>query len=122
MAEEKAARASRNGKRRHWREADARAELEAWRRSGKRLTEYARERGVRPQRLSRWAARLKARAGQADVPFHPVKLVTPRSVPAQPKEVLEVVLRDGRLVRVPYGFAPEHLHGVLQVLEGETGC
>lgn len=60
------------GKRR-WAEADARMVLTAWRRSGKRVSELAREQGLTPQRLLRWSTRLQGRSRV--VRFHPVRLV-----------------------------------------------
>jgi len=47
---------SRNGARpraprKYWREPDARAVLDAWRASGLRLSEFARERGLGSKRL-----------------------------------------------------------------------
>lgn len=41
-----------------WSEAEARPFVEAWRRSGMELGEFASARGVHPQRLRRWADRL----------------------------------------------------------------
>jgi hypothetical protein len=104
-------------RRRYWREADARAVVEAWRRSGKRLAEFARERGIQARRLRRWAARLEATRQNGQVTFHPVRIIDASAGSAQRSDVLEVVLGDRRTVRVPDGFAPEHLRRVLQVLE-----
>jgi transposase len=121
MMVKKDAGQARTAKRRHWREADARAMLAAWRQSGKGLAEFARERGVHARRLARWAARLEAAPGNgAVVQFHPVRLVSASRAGAQHSETLEVVLGNGRAVRVPYGFAPEHLRRLLQVLEAEA--
>ena len=120
MADEVGVVEAQAAKRRYWREADARAVVEAWRRSGKGLSEFARERGLHARRLARWAARLEAAARSGDVAFHPVRLVGVSRAETRHGEALEVVLRDGRSVRVPYGFAPEHLRRLLQVLEAEA--
>ena len=117
MAGERRVAAARTGKRPYWREADARVVIEAWRRSGRGLAEFARERGVGEGRLRRWVARLEGARRQPEVSFHPVRLAGASGTEPQHGEALEVVLRDGRSVRVPYGFAPEHLRRVLQVLE-----
>jgi hypothetical protein len=115
--------AARNGavarvaERGYWREDDARVVVEAWRRSGQGLTEFARQYGVHPRRLSRWAERL-GDSGE-DVRFHPVRLVTAEvhgsSGPGAP---LEIVLGGEWSVRVFPGFAAEDLARVLTVLEG----
>lgn len=98
----------------YWREADARAVHTAWQRSGKSLSSFAREHGVDPKRISRWAAWLGARSS-GRVRFHPVRLVTARPA-GEGREAIEVVLLDGRRVRAPEGFAAEELERVLAVL------
>lgn len=114
MAEGDGAEVVRPAKRQYWREAEARVVVEAWRQSGKSAEAFAREHGVHAERLRRWAARLEA-AGSPVLTFYPVRLRA-EGERAEPLE-LEVVLRDGRAVRVPYGFAPDHLQRLLQVLE-----
>jgi len=99
---------------RHWREADARAVLEAWQESGETITEYARSRSIQPERLARWERKLRTPAAQA-VSFHPVR-VTGELGSARP-EYIEVVLGEERRVRVAPGFAPQDLLAVLAVLE-----
>lgn len=98
----------------YWREADARAVVEAWRRSGQPLSRFARGHGLQPQRLSRWAARLDG--NERSVRFHPVRVV--RGEGGDRREAIEVVLVDGLRVRVPAGFAAADLERVLAVLEG----
>lgn len=99
---------------RYWREGDARAAVEAWQRSGQPISSFARRHGLHPYRLSRWASRLQ-RKGRP-VRFHPVRIVgTDRG---EHRESIEVVLVDGRRVRVPAGFAAADLERVLSVLEG----
>jgi hypothetical protein len=98
---------------RHWREADARAVLEAWRESGETITEYARNRGIHAERLARWERKLRLPAAQA-VSFHPVR-VTGQLGSARPAYI-EVVLGQEPRVRVPSGFAPQDLRAVLAVL------
>jgi transposase-like protein len=120
MAGDASAGISRTAKRPYWREADGQAMVDAWRRSGKRLSEFAREQGVQARRLRRWVARLEPAERHGEVSFHPVRLTDTSAVQAQRDDVLEVVLGDGRAVRVPYGFAPEHLRRVLHVLETEA--
>lgn len=99
------------GKRR-WSESEARVLVKAWRRSGKELSEFARENGVNAQRLHRWWARVQVRAKSKGVRFHPVRVVGGDGAG------IEVVLLDGRRVRVGEGFSSEELSRVLEVLEG----
>ncbi len=105
--------------RRYWREADARVVVGAWQRGGRSLASFAQEHGVEAARVARWAARL--RAAEGSVRFHPVRVigVSRRDGGAEP---LEVVLGNGRRVRVPAGFVAEDLQRVLDVLERRTAC
>jgi len=50
------------------------------------------------------------------VSFHRVRVMEAQE-PRHQGEKIEVLLPDGRAVRVPNGFAPEELQKVLQVLE-----
>ena len=59
---------------------------------------------------------------RSPVRFHPARVV-PDAVPVRHgREAIEVVLPDGRVVRVPPGFAAGDLHQVLRVLTAEAGC
>jgi hypothetical protein len=51
--------------------------------------------------------------------FHPVRRVEPERLDPQPGTI-EVVLLNGRRVRVPPGFVAEDLVRVLEVLEGRV--
>lgn len=104
---------------RYWREAEARVVVGAWRRSGISLARFAREHRVEAARVARWAARLRAAEGA--IRFHPVRVVG-AALEGEGSAPLEIVLRDGRRVRVPRGFDAEDLHRVLEVLEGRTAC
>ena len=107
--------------RRYWRAADVRIMVEAWRRSGTSLATFAQRYGVHGKRVARWASRLE-RSPRRAVRFHPVRVVA-AAAPGRPhREVIEVVLPDGRTVRGPPGCAPEDLHQVLRVLGAEAGC
>lgn len=107
--------------RRYWRAADAQVMVEAWRRSGESLSAFARRYGVHGKRLARWAARVETSPRRA-VSFHPVRVVAAAGRSRPGGETIEVVLPDGRSVRVRPGFAPEDLHQVLLVLTAGAGC
>ncbi len=97
---------------RRWSESDADAVVSAWRRGGKRISEFADENGLSAERVRRWSVRLEG-GGKRKVRFHPVRLVGGgESAP------IEVELLNGRRVRVRAGFSSEELRRVLEVVEG----
>jgi hypothetical protein len=115
----------------YWREGDARQVVRAWERSGQTLSRFAAARGLKAARLARWANRLRkqadrrgGRGGAGTAPlklrFHPVELVGPAN--SHEASVIEVVLLDGRRVRVPAGFAGEDLERVLRILDERSRC
>ena len=106
---------------RYWREADARVMVEAWRHSGTSLSAFARRYEVHGKRIARWASRLEASPRRA-VRFHPVRLVPAAGRDRPGGAALEVVLPDGRSVRVLPGFAAADLQQVLRVLEARASC
>jgi transposase-like protein len=92
--------------RRRWTESDARevlAELDA---SGLFVTQFAAREGIDPQRLYSWRRRLTEPTAQTFVEL--------RSTDAAP---LEIVLRSGRIVRVPASFDAGALRRLLDALE-----
>ena len=113
----------RVGGRRRWREAEARAVLEAWRRSGTSLASFAERRGIQRARLERWARRLGVSSG--GVRFHRVRVVE-RSRRADETvhagSPIEIEWTPGRRLRVLPGFAAEDLARVLDVLDRRDRC
>jgi hypothetical protein len=67
-----------------------------------------------------WKRELLARDAQAQ-PATPA-FVPVRVVAGPPSPPLEVVLADGRIVRVPPGFDPAQLRAVLTVLAEDERC
>jgi hypothetical protein len=115
----------------YWREAEARQVIQAWERSGQVLSRFAAKHGLKAARLARWASRLGKRAvgrrervsaGAAPLKlrFHPVELVGSPS--GLERSVIEIVLPDGRRVRVFTGFASDDLERLLRVLESRSRC
>lgn len=102
---------------RYWRDGDARIVVEAWQASGEGLGAFAKRYGIHPRRVRRWASQLGGKAEAAAVVFHPVRLVA-AARPAEPGALIEIVLGEGVIVRVPGGFAAEDLERVLGVLAG----
>ena len=107
-------------RKRRWSEAEARLVVSASQASGKSVSSFAREYGLQPSRIWRWLARLKGES-KGGMHFHPVRLVEPEHVDPGPGTI-EVVLLNGRRVRVPQGFVAEDLVRVLEVLEGGLSC
>jgi hypothetical protein len=105
---------------RYWRAADARVVVEAWRRSGEGLLEFAARYGIHPIRLRRWAGQLEA-AGEP-LGFHPVRLVQSEERAGPSGEPIEIVIGGGCSVRVPPGFGAKDLERVLVVLAAEGRC
>jgi len=103
------------GKRR-WSEEEGRLVVSAYQASGKTLSSFAREYGLQPSRMWRWSARVRGEK-KGGMRFHPVRLR--EAEPLDPKAgPMEVVLVNGRWVRVPQGFVAEDLVRVLEVVEG----
>jgi hypothetical protein len=106
---------------RYWQVEDARVAVEAWKASGERLPAFAKRHGIKPRRLRQWATRLEA---AEEITFHPVRVVESRWEKAQGNPI-EIVMGEGRTVRVPPGFHIQDLErvlSVLSVLEGSAGC
>jgi transposase len=110
----------RAAKQRYWRD-----HLAAWRRSGLSVSAYCHQhdlavptfylwrRTLEPRPAPPTPSRTDAAASPADTPFVPLRLVGPTATPA----VLELVLRGGRVVRVPAGFAPDTLRQLITLAE-----
>ncbi len=116
MAHQKDEAVLRIAERQRWVEDDARVVVEAWRRSGESLSQFAGWYRLRGERIGRWASRIEKPEGDR-LRFHRVRLVEAKDRWQQGGEKIEVVLTDGRCVRVPHGFAPKDLQQVLRVLE-----
>jgi hypothetical protein len=101
-----------------------------WEQSKLSAEEFAPLEGVRPSSLKWWRWRLsgEARRATAAAKGEPTKAAfievgpaTPvPEVPAQFCGSFEVVLRNGRVVRVPTGFSDGELARVLAVAEGAS--
>lgn len=94
-------------------------------RSGLELGEFARREGIKVKQLGWWRWRLRTSgepATQTEPEFLPVRIVT--SAPQPPVATpIEVVLPNGRLVRVQPGFDSATLERVLAIAaEQEVSC
>ncbi len=105
---------------RRWNAAEAELVIKASQESGMPLSDFAQKHGLQRARLWRWSSRLRRRPGQPIV-FHPVRIVEPPPA-SRSHAVIEVVLLDGRRVRLAEGFPAADLARVLAVLEGAGSC
>jgi hypothetical protein len=99
------ARGPNAGLERGWRERLAR-----WRQGDATVADFCDGEGVSVASFYAWRRRLHA--ATTPTTFVPVRVVTP-----PPPAALEVVLADGRAIRVPAGFDAQHLRAVVAALE-----
>ena len=101
-------------KERQWRRRIAQ-----WRTSGLSVRDFCDRHGLAPPSFSAWRHRLPQRA--ADTPAVVAVPVVADAPPPQAR-ALELVLADGRIVRVAPGFEGATLRQLLTALEGEGPC
>lgn len=110
-------------------------EVRNWKRSGLTSTAYAEQRGLHAGTLVGWASKMRAQlevAPQGDahssrrrgLQFLPVRVAKDgRSLhSAVGREKVEILLRNGRRVRVGAHFDSDALSRVLQIVEGGGRC
>jgi hypothetical protein len=90
--------------------------IEQWRASGLSVRTFCARHGLATASFYNWRRVLQRRAAEESAVFVPVQVVAD-AVPAQ-ASALEVVLVDGRAVRVAPGFDAATLRQLLAVLEG----
>jgi len=90
--------------------------VEGFQGSSLSLTAYAKSENVPQTSLNTWVrkSRLKPGRSTGDTPLIPVHLID-RGVTGSAG--LEVVLENGRVIKVPTGFDPDALAQVLQVVD-----
>ena len=105
----------RTANRERWRQ-----EIEAWRASGKKLSAWARERGISRDALEYWKERLAETAPNAERRT-PLTLIPLRPVPATAPDIAPIELvtdaRPGWRIRLPAGFDAASFKRVLELLE-----
>ena len=90
--------------------------IDQWRESGLSVRAFCARHGLATASFYNWRRVLRGRAAAEQQAFMPVQIVTD-AVPAQ-TSALEVILTDGRVVRVAPGFDAATLRQLLAVLEG----
>lgn len=99
---------------RRWTPGDAREAIDAWQKSGTSLARFAAAHRLAPLRLQRWRRRLEA-VSEPSVP----RVMQVRVVAREPNEetdAMDIVLRDGLLVRVRPGFDAESVASLISAL------
>jgi hypothetical protein len=104
-----------------WSEHEARSILIAWRKSGMSIERFAKERGLVPQRIRWWKAKLEGKntalvRSESSLAFLPVQVT--ESAPTKRGEPVAVYLRTGHIVKVGRGFDEEAFARVVALLEG----
>ena len=104
-----------------WSEHEARGVLSAWRKSELPLERFAKERGLVPQRIRWWRAKLEGKGtalvrSESSMALLPVQVTEP--LPPKRGEPVAVYLRSGHIVKVGRGFDEEAFARVVAVLEG----
>ena len=98
-----------------WTDVEARAVIAAWKKSGLSVEQFARERGLVPQRLYWWRKKLETKdaASTSTMALLPVKVVEPRR-----GEPVTVLLRSGHMLKLGRDFDEVALARVVALLEG----
>jgi hypothetical protein len=100
-----------------WTEIEARGVLDAWRRSGVGIEKFARSRGLVPQRLWWWKAKLGFSKAANPVPALVPVRVTESRAEARRGEPVTVLLRSGHLIKVGRDFDESAFARVVALLE-----
>jgi hypothetical protein len=96
----------------YWSEAEGRAVIEAWRRSGETAPVFARRHGLRSNRIKYWAGRLS----RPEEPAPTLALVPATVVGAE----LAVVIRIGEVTIELSSAAPAQIAAIAQALARPT--
>jgi hypothetical protein len=98
-----------------WTEFEARAVIAAWKKSGLSVEQFARARGLVPQRLYWWRKKLETKDASSTSPMAllPVKVVEPRR-----GEPVTVLLRSGHMLKLGRDFDEAAFARVVALLEG----
>ncbi len=105
----------RVGREPYWRQV-----VDRWKRSGLTVPAFCRSEGLNQATFYHWRWKLKRR-DQATPAFLPVRVIADK--PAVPTGGIEVVLANGRCLRVGAGFDPHTLVQLVALLEdGGHSC
>jgi len=103
--------------------AEWKKRVERWTRSGKTAGEFAAQEGIQAKQLVwwRWKLRVEPDAPKAEgaPSFLPVRIVEPKAKTVMCSTLMDILLPNGRVVRVAPGFNFEALARVLMVADEE---
>lgn len=99
-----------------WTSAQAGAVLAEQQASGLSLLAFARDNGLSAKRLYWWRRRLEA-GSNANVPRPAFVEVTTGA-----RELVEIIVRTGRVLRVPASVDPDSLVRLVEALERRSPC
>jgi transposase len=114
-------------RRRRWTAAEKLQIAEESLSSGLSVAEFARRRDIHPNLLHLWRRQMKTGelpARDSEARFVPVAVAAPSNAPAMQESgagvgvMVEVVLRNGRVLRLSDGIFPGQLAQLADVLEG----
>jgi transposase-like protein len=108
-----------------WTAEDAKQALTALAQSGLELSAFATREGLDAQRLWRWRRQLTAPAAMAFeeiVPRDAMSVPDGGATSPSERERFEIVLRSGRVVRVPASFDASALRQLLAIVEEVRPC
>lgn len=111
-----------DGRRRwqHWTEEQARVALDELAQSGLSVAKFAETKGVSTNRIAYWRKRL---AESVPMSFVAVPPATPSRAQAPTSSGIEIVMRDGAIVRVREDIDVEHLARIVGALALRSrGC
>lgn len=111
--------------RRRWTVDEAKEALAAQEESGLTVRAFATREGLQPQRLERWHRRLAEGATPAFEELTRPEVVADTEgtvVAITPRERFEIVLRGGRVVRVPEVFDTNALLRLLEIVDQVRSC
>ena len=96
-----------------WTEVEARGVIAAWRKSGMSTNDFARERGIVPQRIYWWRKKLQdADGAKGALKLLPVHVTEPKR-----GEPVTVLLRSGHMIKLGRGFDEDAFVRVVALLE-----
>ena len=105
------------GKERFWRRV-----LQRWRRSGLTVRDFCSAQALAEASFYAWRRTIAERDQQATAGIPPVFVPLRVTPPPAAASAFEVVLGNGRVVRVPAHFEPATLRQLLAVLDEERPC
>ena len=105
------------GKEQFWRQALAR-----WRHSGITVRAYCAQHGLSEPSFYAWRKELARRDRRAAEPAGGVAAFVPVQIVPEPGVAIEIVMRQGHVVRVRPGFDRQTLRSVLAVLDEDRPC